>query len=338
MNTRTLRAGVAALPLVIFALSAQAADLLPMKAPLAPVLPGETRLFVEGGAFWTGGDPIHYTGASLGLIGTVDPSVKPDVGWDVAVGFDHRFAGTPWHINGQFRYGQAEGSDAFFEGKSIPQETSFTTGTNSVSAKLKEQHWFVDLGGGYQLFSGPSPLQLNFGVRVAEITAKVTTTSNTRLDIVDPPDSATVIAGTETFQRRSFLGAGPRVGIDGSFPLIAGWTFDYAGNAAVLFGNTKISTDSASSVNVTGTLIPAFSVNGVNESTHWSKTIAVGNVDAQAGFGYWLTPNMKLAASYRLDAFFGGPLRQSPDSATNAPQQSIDRYYHGPKLTLTSRF
>jgi hypothetical protein len=81
----------------------------------------------------------------------------------------------------------------------------------------------------------------------------------------------------------------------------------------------------------------SISDSGVGPSTFWSKTIVVGNVDVQAGFGYWITPNLKLAASYRLDAFFGA-LKQNPDSDPNVPEQSIDRFYHGPRLTLTGRF
>ena len=59
------------------------------------------------------------------------------------------------------------------------------------------------------------------------------------------------------------------------------------------------------------------------------------NADIQVGFGYWFTPNMKFAVSYRLDAFLD-PLRASADDTL--PAQSIDRYYHGPKVTLVGRF
>jgi len=74
-------------------------------------------------------------------------------------------------------------------------------------------------------------------------------------------------------------------------------------------------------------------------STHWSSQIVVYNFDVQGGFSYWLTPNWKLALSYRLDAFLN-PLRSAPDDGTTGsvgPGRSIDRFYHGPKITLTGR-
>ena len=65
------------------------------------------------------------------------------------------------------------------------------------------------------------------------------------------------------------------------------------------------------------------------------------NYDIQAGVGYWITPNWKLAVSYRLDAYLD-VLRVAPDDgATNSsigPGRSMDRYYHGPKASLAARF
>src|SRR4029450_8686208 len=72
---------------------ALAADLVDKSAP---VIRGETRLWLEGGAFWTGGDQIPYAdglGAlfggfdGFGLIGGIGGRVTPKVGWDVGAGF-----------------------------------------------------------------------------------------------------------------------------------------------------------------------------------------------------------------------------------------------------------
>jgi hypothetical protein len=68
---------------------------------------------------------------------------------------------------------------------------------------------------------------------------------------------------------------------------------------------------------------------------YWSKPIYVWNIDLQAGLGYWLTSYAKLSLSYRIDAFLDA-LRMTPDDTL--PAQSVDRYYHGPKVTLTGRF
>jgi hypothetical protein len=134
---------------------------------------------------------------------------------------------------------------------------------------------------------------------------------------------------------RSFLGAGPRIGIEGEVPLFYGWTLDYKGDAAILFGNTKIDSDAVSSFNLA--VPPAFflGISGIGSSSYWSKSIYVWNFDVQAGIGYWITPNWKVAVSYRVDAFFDA-LRQTPDDAL--PAQSVDRYFHGPRVALTGRW
>ena len=79
----------------------------------APVVdpPGEMRAFISGGAFWTGGEPIPYGSSSEfdELAFLIDPTVAPNVGWNAGTGFDYRFPASPWHINGQFRYGQSRG-------------------------------------------------------------------------------------------------------------------------------------------------------------------------------------------------------------------------------------
>ena len=56
--------------------------------------------------------------------------------------------------------------------------------------------------------------------------------------------------------------------------------------------------------------------------------------DVQAGIGYWFTPNVKLAASYRLDAMINVQNKRSATSGTFLP----NRYWHGPRLTLTAAF
>jgi hypothetical protein len=33
-------------------------------------------------------------------------NLDPKIGWEAATGFDYKFANSPWHVNGQFRYGQ----------------------------------------------------------------------------------------------------------------------------------------------------------------------------------------------------------------------------------------
>jgi hypothetical protein len=336
---------------------ALAADLV---AKSAPVLRGETRLWLEGGAFWTGGDNIPYADGLAALFGDGGRGIPlialdgiggdflggggrviPKVGWDVGAGFDHRFAGTRWHVNGEFRYGTARGSNSLttsiLAADPDPGDPFLLTASINTDTKLTERHWHADIGVGYDVLIGPSTLQVKFGLRAAEVAAKTVADTGATLTVISgapPPDVTTASASNTTTVIRSFLGIGPRVGLEGSVPLIGAWTLDYKGDAALLFGNTKIDSDSVTSFSIAS---PGFilSISGIPSSSYWSKSITVMNADIQAGIGYWITPNWKISASYRLDVFID-PLRASPDDAL--PAQSIDRYYHGPKLTMTGRW
>ena len=264
----------------------------------------------------------------------------PTVGWDVAAGFDHRFAGTRWHVNGEFRYGRAKGSNSLttsiFAADPDPNDPFLLSASINTSTALTERHWHADIGVGYDVLIGPSTLQVKFGLRAAEVAAKTVADTGATLTVINdlPPEVTTASASNTRTVIRSFLGIGPRVGLEGSVPLIGAWTLDYKGDAALLFGNTKIDTDSVTSFSIAS---PGFilAISGIPSSSYWSKSITVMNADIQAGIGYWITPNWKISASYRLDVFID-PLRASPDDAL--PAQSIDRYYHGPKLTMTGRW
>jgi hypothetical protein len=288
------------------------------------------------------------------------------VGWDAAVGFDYRFAGTPWHVNMQARGGEARGSAAIsappFSQTSLQIEeccdppigiftsdSRSTRGISNTSAELKESHWQADFGMGYDFV--PRSMQINFGVRVAEVSATTTATTNasataTRvfrlLDFVDT-DTSVATASDVTSVRRSFFGAGPRVGLEGSVPLIGPLGFDYSTNAALLFGATKITSASNSTLSNSSTLTTAAggvvlftatsppTQTSLSNGTNWSSSVAVYNFDIQGGVSWWFSPTFKLGLSYRLDAFID-PLRAAPDDGR------LSRYYHGPKLTLTGRF
>ena len=82
---------------------------------------------------------------------------------------------------------------------------------------------------------------------------------------------------------------------------------------------------------VVATQTSASSQPGLLSNTTWSSSTTVFNFDVQGGFSWWFSPTSKLGLSYRLDAFVD-TLRAAPDGG------HLSRYYHGPKLTLTSRF
>jgi Legionella pneumophila major outer membrane protein precursor len=251
-----LSAGVALGIVLSAGASARAADVPVFKAK-GPER-GLFRWTLEAGAFWTGGDPIPFNtgdifGRGIGIGfpfillpdiigGGEDPNVRPKVGWDVAIGFDYRFPGTPWHINGQFSYGEAKGSKDVASSFSLiqpPPDTSvaFSSATN---ANLKKRHWIVDFGAGYDIFTGasnrPALLQANFGMRIAEIKATNRVNTSGSFFTSDGVDTTTATFSQSDRDVRSFLGLGPRVGVEGAIPLWGAFGFDYAANVAVLWG------------------------------------------------------------------------------------------------------
>ncbi len=90
-----LRVGISLVALSL-AVPSLAADLV-VTTPAPIVDPGEWRAFVEGGTFWTAGDPIPYTVRGFGILGAApiftgscgngsNASLRPRAGWDAAVG------------------------------------------------------------------------------------------------------------------------------------------------------------------------------------------------------------------------------------------------------------
>ena len=127
-------------------------------------------------------------------------------------------------------------------------------------------------------------------------------------------------------QRSTFVGAGPRFGLQGEVPLGSQWSFDWLAGAAVLFGERNLQQTATAAVTTgpgAGTVV---TVTGAS-----SDSRAVFNVDAQAGLSYWINPNLKLTASYRFDGYFKAlKTLNSAGTVTN-----VDRFYDGPMVRLT---
>jgi hypothetical protein len=345
-SKRALLSACVSIAALAVASPSHAADMQITKSPIFDR--GEFRAFVEGGAFWTGGDPIPYNGGFGAFIAALTgnppagaiPVARPSVGWDGAIGADYRFAGSPWHVNLQGRYGQVNKIDdnsdgAFTSSLLITAGGAAITAIATTTPQQRESHWQADFGMGYDFMRGA---QINFGFRVAEIRSDIDAVTALPITVNGATVASLSLSQTD---RRSFLGAGPRVGAEGSVPLVGPWSFDYSGNAAVLFGNTKFSTGQVLGVNVAAGGL-ALAINGIPlNQVSWSSPTTVYNFDIQGGIAYWFTPNMKLVLSYRLDAFIDA-LRIAPDDgATNAaigPGRSMDRFYHGPKAALSARF
>jgi hypothetical protein len=266
------------------------------------------------------------------------------------VGFDHRFAGSPWHISGQARFGQATGSSG-------PLSSTFADAiggaaiavTQTGRSEQTETHWLADFAIGRDLGIGLGPMQIKGGVRIAEINARTITSGDSRIDITFPAPVTSPFGvftgyqiGLESIdeQRSSFRGIGPRLGFEGAVPFAGAWSFDYLGDVAVLLGTRRfqqVVSLSRSTATVPPVIVfdpAAFTIDAANAVTDLG---AVFNVDAQLGLSYWVTPAIKVTGSYRVDAFFDALLTLDQ---TNDPGRltKVDRIYHGPKLGVTGVF
>jgi len=318
---------------------------MPLKAPLI-VERGRFQAFVEGGAFWTGGDPVlttFDTAASDFLLGPRGQfNLLPRPGWDGAVGFDYKFAASPWHVSGQFRLGQANASDSATSAIgpvlfNLLAPFIFVVNANGqAAATLKETHWLADFAVGHDLTTGPDAMQVKVGVRVAELSSKFRLTDSVHATFKEFPTSLNLFfiddtQSSDSTRNATFRGAGPRIGIEGAAPLAAGWQFDYQAGVAALFGIRTF--DSAvSSLEIVNSNLP-----GLPNGPHGSlftflqqKSATVANVDMQVGLAYWVNPAFKLSASYRLDAYFAALM----DGNLN----TMYRYFHGPRVAGTVSF
>src|ERR1700722_746632 len=262
------------------ALSAYAADIpAPMLKAPPPADRGQTRVWVEGGAIWTRGDPVDVfyptSGGYLTLLGGSNLpgffGFTPKLGFEAAGGFDHRISGTPWHVSGEVRYGEGKASDSNSSSFSL---SGFYGGGGSFSNRAtatgsdKETHGLADFAVGRDFGVGTDAVQFKVGIRLAEITANSSAGLNSALSISGIAAIPTVGGGTtasvtesslyNNSSNSSFRGAGPRIGMDGWIPILAGWSFDYLADAAALFGTQKFEQTTSSSTTITPLVAVSF--------------------------------------------------------------------------------
>lgn len=324
-------------------LDAQAADVpMPVKANPIAEAHGRFRVWAEGGATWTQGDPsrLFFDPIDLSAAGGFSPNtqsfnLKPGLGWEAAVGFDYRFANSPWHIGGQFRYGDGRITAPFTKSQNLSVPGITISGDQSIAAVGNERRWLADVTVGRDILgTGPDALQLKGGVRISEFRA-ATSSAETDANVITGNANFTELFNINVMQEARFLGAGPVIGFEGSAPFAGRWSFDYAGDAAVLFGSQRY-TQSASEVL---TVVPAGAAAPlIAQSLNFSQQNAtVFNPDVQIGVSYWVTPQVKVTGSYRLDAYLNVVTSLSPLGDVTK-LQTIDRLVHGPRLGLTAQF
>ena len=317
----------------------------------SPAITNEWNAWVEGGA-------LHSNGNS-GVAGMSTPSfdvAAKSWGWEGALGFDYRLDNL-WHVSAQFRYGkQKSGSSsnnpaAVFNVLTAFPVTTFTpipfVGSNT--AQHKESHWLADFMVGRDLGLGQGlPSIFRFGVRVAEIKAKITgsaqwnnipTTASFATTCALAPTPAVCITHKRDYtQDNSFFGAGPRIELDGSIPLAPKWSIDYMGGVAGLYGRrTAVQT-----VNISQSMQTAFPtplpapfrancISGCPGNAAFADNAWVPNADAMVGLSYALTPNVKATLSYRFDGYWNA--LKAFDS--NGQVIDLNRFYQGAMVRIT---
>jgi len=346
----TLFAGVSTLALTVGAAELRAADVPPpapravLKAPPPVVQPGVLTLWIEGGAFWTGGSDVRLgipdvvsNVAGLGGFGIF----RPRAGLEAAVGADWRFAASPWHVSFDVRYGQAKS-----RGQNFAKNFTTHTGDNASSiavavqgqARQHESHLVADFMVGRDIGVGGilALSQVKFGVRVADLESRLHADLQAFAKCTDGGvscglgNNSTAAAAVSLDERSRFLGVGPRGAIEGAVPLGGPWAVDYMGGIAVLFGEQKLKisgagVSSSSFFGTTGTFTFA---------TQSTSNKAVFNADASAALSYWFTPHAKISAGFRFDGYWKA-LRTFD---ANGNIVNVDRFYYGPFVRLTGQF
>jgi hypothetical protein len=296
----------------------------------SPPAQGGWTVWAEGGAFWTGGGPMgsNFSGQIASLFGATVPgvpptSLTPGAGWEAAIGADYAFAATPWHVSFDARYGAAIAQGQNLSGTAVNGGRTFT-GQESFSEH--ESHLVGDLMLGHDV-SLWGQGQMQFGVRVADLTARFTGNENASCtNGSGAPCGGLATAALSADERSTFVGAGPRAAIEGQVPLGGSWAVEYMGGVAALFGGRSL-TSTGSVTSTTG--VPPFSVNISS-----SDTAAALNADATAAIAYWFSPSTKLSAGFRFDGYWNA--LKTIDANGNIA--NLNRFYYGPFLRLTQRF
>jgi hypothetical protein len=300
------------------------------KAP-PPLATNVWTVWAEGGAFSTGGDTVHFGGP-------LDAG-RPRWGADGGAGFDMRFGATPWHVSADVRYGASRRSGTFTRNGTIvvpsgtPGVPPFGTFAAPVVAngtfKLREEHELADFAVGRDVGLGAGQVQVKAGLRIAEISSKLSASANFVAPTFFSPGIGVGLIGARPGafsleQDSRFAAGGPRVGVDGMVPLGgSGFAIDYLGGIAGLYGARSFST-------TTGGTAAAFGFNNFGTSDH----ALVFNLDAQAGLSYWLTSALKVTAAYRFDGYWGA--LKTLDA--NGVLTNENRLYYGPTVRLTGKF
>jgi hypothetical protein len=272
---------------------------------------------------------------------TAGGGIKPQAGWEGAVGFDYRLPKDPWHVIVEFRYGQSRSGNRassnssrffsttgfFFTSTAGPFPSTITINSNSTTQEsVREHHFVADFMVGRDLGVGSNKSQVRLGIRVVDLYAAAQVLQNTQTDTQTTTYStATGLVVTNTSAsssafaswRSRFFGAGPRLAFSGGMPIVGAWSFDYGAGIAGLIGNRSFKYTTLTTVGF---------------ANSFNTTAFVFNADVMAALAYSFSPGVKLSGGIRAD-YYSNPLN-TYNFSTGAVTQ-ISRTYWGPFLRLT---
>ena len=305
----------------------------------AQTVPGQNpspwTVWVEAGAFWTGGGNINVlTLNTLAAPFVTDPylTFAPQGGWEGAYGFDYNWAG-PWHAVFDFRAGVSRSSSQGSSSHSTNTRYFYSTGyfsssNSSQSASERELHIVADFMIGREFGLGLTTGQFQLGVRVAELNSTINATQTASQFFSTFKRFGGTLNSSSSSQTASamwdsdFFGAGPRAAVVGNTPIVGLWSVDYSGGIAGLIGSRTL--------NYSVTVTPGGSYGG-----SYRDIAFVFNADTWAALSYALSPSAKLSLGIRAD-YYTAPL-MTYNTSTGAISD-IDRLFWGPFLRLTGRF
>jgi hypothetical protein len=354
-SKRLLLASVSSAALALSSPAALADDIRPpaivIEPPPAPV--SSWTFWTEGGGQMVNGDDAGVFGFNPGFVAT-----KKTSGWNAAGGFDYRFDPI-WHVSGAFRYGENKNGRttatrrAIFPVAALPvpslpivPTTACTTNCvavtpppvtpppvnkasiATVTATRDEINWEADFMVGRDIGIGVGDGQLKAGVRVAEIRGRTQGSVSWRVPTSTAATAAFVVHTRSFNQENLFLGAGPRLALEGSAPIAGGWFLDYMAGVAGLYANRSLD----QIINITNNNAAGLSCLSGCPLALTSVTDGwVLNADVMLGVGYAFTPSAKLSVNYHGDGYFNA-LRIVD---TNNNLSYANRMYHSVNLRLT---
>ena len=325
----SLLTGASALALSLAGSRAQAQAPPGYPGPVAN--PQLWTIWIEGAFFETAGG--NFVLPSVPGFGAPYTTFNQMPGIEGAFGFDYRWwPYQPWHFVFDIRYGQTgigSANSSFFHSSVIivSGHHFHNTSLTSDQATEQERHLVADFMVGRDLGIGSQApwLQLQFGIRVADLWATASETGLSRRHFYSshaPGDTRTISETAIGAWTSGFFGAGPRLAIVGDIPILGFWTFDYGAGVAGLFGDRSFNAGA-----ITNT--------GVNYSSNLNVLAFVFNTDSWMAVSYWFTPYMKLSGGMRVD-FYDSVL--TTYNVNTGGLQNISRAFWGPFLRLTGSF